>query len=185
MRSAGEQVKRDLVMMARCNELEVEDIIEAVVDRDPSVAALLESLSAELQWLEKDAAKQQRQVPFSTWSRIAATFVRSGYSGLVTTAISDRRPGSDFGFCTAFLESYKTPESVSALVEIVRTIDEWTTEARVQTATAIKLGALFQGYALCLDGTGRGLATLSPREPRRDDDGCGPSGRLVCVEGCR
>lgn len=98
--------------LAETNSLEVEHIIEAAFSRDENIAKELESLSENLNWPEDNRVGDDLVVPLAKWSRFACVFIGSGYEGLVDSYETEN------DFSLAFLSEYKTPESISAVLQI-------------------------------------------------------------------
>lgn len=108
--------------LARIDQVEVEHIIAASFARDPKMLACLQELSVKYDWPMTNLVDGCHMVPLGKWADVAGTFIRDGYDGLVARAVVNGSPTEDTHFCLSFLEDYQTIESVSAVIEIIKTI---------------------------------------------------------------
>ncbi len=108
----------------------------------PKLAELFDELTESFDWPESNIVAGRHVVPFGRWTRVASVFIRGGYSALVELAVPSGAPSDDFPFCLSFLEKYKTPESVEAIVTIIEILQakrSRTAEARRKTTESINL----------------------------------------------
>lgn len=125
------------------SKLEVENIIEAAFTRDECIATELESMSDDFNWCEENIVDGRRCVPFAKWARFACTFIRDGYTGLVSAYDGEN------DFSLAFLEAYKTPESVYSILEIAKKLgNSASVKSKEDIANAINLLLSFKGGSI-------------------------------------
>lgn len=130
------------------NELEVEHIIEAARSRDPSVCETLRTLKTELKWPDDNVVNGILVVPYGKWIDTACCFIEKGFSGLVDMATENHRPSSYANYCIAFLEAYQTEDSVAAMVDLLRFVENDPTsvpEFSKKLISALNLALSFKG----------------------------------------
>lgn len=113
--------RRTLSRRAADNSIEVEHLLEVAAVGDSSDASFVRSLKNEYGWSNTGRVGASRVVPFGRWADTVCRFLEEGYVGLVAMA------GETAGaaeFCIGLLEEIRTPESVSAVLAIGRTLIE-------------------------------------------------------------
>lgn len=100
---------------ARDGSLEVEDLLQAAIERQPGLSEELHRLSVMHSWraqgLQPDGT---RVVPFAKWAEVASAYASEEFAGLREIA---RNP-ENIPFVLGLIEEIKTNESVSFVLEI-------------------------------------------------------------------
>ncbi len=100
---------------ARNGSLEVEDLLQAAVERLPGLSEELSNLATKHEWLAQALMTDgTRIVPFAKWATVASAYASEEFAGLRALA----RKTENIPFILGLLEEIHTNESVSLVLEI-------------------------------------------------------------------
>ena len=129
-----ESMKEELLEKAQNHDLNVEDIIDISNSRDPDVAIILQEIKEQLNWPNEAIDHDNGSItpPMGMWVDVACEYITSGYDGLLSIADNENK----ISFIVAFLQEYKTSESVNTLVQIS---DLYLSDSKSHKDTIIKI----------------------------------------------
>lgn len=109
-------MREKLLNKAKKHDLNVEDIIEISHSRSPDMVKILLDIKKELGWISESILHDNGNItpPMGMWVDAACIFIRDGYKGLIDFS----KKTNQAEFAIAFLQEYKTVESVSSLLSI-------------------------------------------------------------------
>jgi hypothetical protein len=95
--------------------LEVEDLMQAAVERQPGLSDELARLAATYGWQAQGLQSDDtRVVPLAKWAEVASTYASGGFEGLRSLA----QEPEDIPFVLGLAEQIKTNDSLAFILEI-------------------------------------------------------------------
>jgi hypothetical protein len=122
---------------ARGGLLEVEDLLQAAIERQPGLSEELPRLATECGWQSKGLKPDgTRVVPLEKWAEVASAYAAEGFAGLrVLVQDTENVP-----FILGLVEAIKTKESIAFILEIC---GEYLTNPAQSEELALRVAAAF------------------------------------------
>lgn len=136
-----------LTRRARAGTLEVEHLLDAAVEKTPSLAEGLAYLSVKYAWPTSNTlADGSLVVPLARWARIASAYATDGFDGLHVLA----RNREEASFILSLVRLIKTPQSVAFILGAYQRLVENPAEdieTSVEISSALNLMLSFKDAA--------------------------------------